>query len=216
MIAASILSANFAKLGEDTQNALNAGIDAVHFDVMDRHFVPNLSFGVIPCKALRAFGITAEIDVHLMVDAPEKYVEPFAEAGASRLTFHPETVSDPEKLLEKIRKAGMSAGLAFSPDRPVNISDELLCSLDLVLIMSVFPGFGGQAFIGVTIDKIMETRTRLDKYKAKTYLAVDGGIKADNIGKIASAGANYFIVGSGLFSADDYIERVKELKEAIQ
>lgn len=214
MISASILSANFAKLGEDTKAALDGGADAVHFDVMDHHFVPNLSFGAIPCKALRDFGITAEIDVHLMVDTPENYIEPFQKAGATRLTFHPETVDDVETVLQKIRDAGMEAGLAFNPDKAVNISDELLCSLDLILIMSVFPGFGGQAFIEDTLDKIKETRARLDKHNAKTHLAVDGGIKVDNIGKVAKAGANYFVVGSGLFSAEGYVERVNALKQA--
>ncbi|MCB1827065.1 MAG: ribulose-phosphate 3-epimerase [Coxiellaceae bacterium] len=215
IIAASILSADFANLGKDTEAVLSAGADTVHFDVMDHHFVPNLSFGAIPCNALRKFGITAEIDVHLMVDSPENYIEPFEKAGASRLTFHPETVDNPEAVIKKIRDAGMEAGLAFNPDKPVTISDELLCSLDFILIMSVFPGFGGQSFIEDTLDKIKETRARLDKYKAKTYLAVDGGIKVDNIGKVAQAGANYFVVGSGLFAADDYVERVVALRQAL-
>lgn len=216
MIAASILSADFANLGEDTADALQAGANAVHFDVMDHHFVPNLSFGTIPCKALRKFGITAEIDVHLMVDHPEQYIEPFAEAGASRLTFHPETVDDPERVLQKIRDAGLQAGLSFNPDKPVDISDALLCSLDLILIMSVFPGFAGQSFIKDTLTKLKETRARLDQQNAKTHLAVDGGIKIENIGDVARAGANYFVVGSGLFSAENYAERIKALQEAIQ
>lgn len=216
IIAASILSADFANLGKDTSDVLKAGANAVHFDVMDHHFVPNLSFGAIPCDALRKFGITAEIDVHLMVDAPENYIEPFAKAGASRLTFHPETVKNPEIILQKIRDAGMEAGLSFNPDKPINISDELLCSLDLILIMSVFPGFGGQSFIKETLEKIKDTRKRLDKHNATTHLAVDGGIKIDNIGDVAHAGANYFVVGSGLFSAENYEERIKELQNAIE
>lgn len=216
MISASILSANFATLGEDTKAVLDAGADAIHFDVMDHHFVPNLSFGAIPCKALRDFGIDAEIDVHLMVDAPENYIEAFSKAGATRLTFHPETVKNPEEVIQKIKAAGMKAGLAFNPDKPVSISDEFLCSLDLILIMSVFPGFGGQAFIEETIEKINETRQRLNQHNAKTYLAVDGGIKVDNIGKVANAGANYFVVGSGLFAAEDYTQRVNELKAEIK
>lgn len=215
IIAASILSANFANLGKDTMDALNAGADAVHFDVMDHHFVPNLSFGAIPCAALRKFGITAEIDVHLMVDTPENYIEPFAKAGASRLTFHPETVDSPERVLQSIRDAGMEAGLAFNPDKPITISDELLCSLDFILIMSVFPGFGGQEFIDDALDKIKKTRERLDTHSATTHLTVDGGIKIDTIGDVARAGANYFVVGSGLFSAEDYVERIKALREAI-
>lgn len=215
VIAASILSADFANLGEDTAEALQAGANAVHFDVMDHHFVPNLSFGTIPCKALRNFGITAEIDVHLMVDHPEQYIEPFAEAGASRLTFHPETVDKPEMVLQKIRDAGMEAGLSFNPDKSINISDTLLSSLDLILIMSVFPGFGGQAFIRDTLTKIKETRVRLDQQNAKTHLAVDGGVKIENIGEVAQAGANYFVVGSGLFSAENYAERIKALQKTI-
>jgi len=170
----------------------------------------------MPCKALRDFGITAEIDVHLMVDAPENYIEPFAKAGASRLSFHPETVDNPEMVLQKIRGAGMEVGLAFNPDKPVNISDELLASLDLILIMSVFPGFSGQAFIKESLKKMKETRERLDKLNAKTYLAVDGGLKTDNIGDVARAGANYFVIGSGLFSAEDYVERIKEFRKAIE
>ena len=216
MIAASILAADFANLGQDTQDALDAGVDTIHFDVMDHHFVPNLSFGAIPCKALRDFGISAEIDVHLMVDVPANYIESFAKAGATRLTFHPETVKNPEDVLKKIRAAGMEAGLAFNPDKSVDISDELLTSLDLILIMSVFPGFGGQVFIKETLSKITETRARLAKYQAKTYLAVDGGIKVENITQVARAGANYFVVGSGLFSAENYAERVDQLKNAIR
>lgn len=216
IISASILSANFADLGNDSMAALKAGVDAIHFDVMDHHFVPNLSFGAIPCKALRDFGINAEIDVHLMVDEPENYIEPFAKAGASRLTFHPETVKDPAVVLDKIRQAGMEAGLAFNPDKPIAISDELLASLDLILIMSVFPGFGGQSFIEETKEKMRETRQRLDRMNAKTHLAVDGGVKASNIGEIAETGATYFVVGSGLFSADDYNERVQQLRDALK
>lgn len=215
IISASILSADFANLGSDCLAVLQAGADAIHFDVMDCHFVPNLSFGAIPCKALRDFGITAEIDVHLMVEEPENYIAPFAKAGASRLTFHPETCKNPEIILQKIRDAGMEAGLAFNPDKSVALSDQLLASLDLILMMSVFPGFGGQFFIEETTNKIIVIRQRLDALKAKTLLAVDGGIKAENIGKISQAGARYFVVGSGLFSADDYKKRVKQLRDAM-
>jgi len=215
MISASILSADFSRLGEETKAVLDAGTDAIHFDVMDHHFVPNLSFGAIPCKALRDFGITAEIDVHLMVDVPENYIEPFKKAGASRITFHPEAVPDPEATLNKIRDADMQAGLAFNPDKPINISDELLASLDLILMMSVFPGFGGQTFIEETLVKVKETRERLDKMNANTYLAVDGGVKINNIASISNAGANYFVVGSGLFSADDYVKQMQLLRKAI-
>ena len=216
IISASILSADFSRLGEDSSAVLAAGADAIHFDVMDHHFVPNLSFGAIPCKALRDYGVTAEIDVHLMVDAPEAYIEPFATAGASRLTFHPEVVENPIATLQKIRAAGMQAGLAFNPDKPITLDDEQLASLDLILLMSVFPGFGGQRFMQDTLEKIQQTRQRLDALHANTLLAVDGGIKADNIAIASQAGANYFVVGSGLFSADNYAERMQALRTNIE
>lgn len=215
IISASILSADFARLGEDTSDVLSAGADAVHFDVMDHHFVPNLSFGAIPCRALRDYGITAEIDVHLMVDAPENYIQVFADAGATRLTFHPETVNNPAAVIKAIHEAGMEAGLSFNPDKEVNISDELLKSLDLILMMSVFPGFGGQGFIKETLEKIQQLRQRLDQLNANTILAVDGGIKTENIGDVSKAGANYFVVGSGLFSAENYADRIKALRENV-
>ncbi len=216
IISASILSADFANLGKDTEAALNAGADVVHFDVMDHHFVPNLSFGTVVCKALRKNNITAPIDVHLMVNNPEDYIEPFAKAGATFLTFHPETVDDVERVLQKIRDTGMKAGLAFNPDKPVDISDNVLKSLDLILLMSVFPGFGGQAFIEDTLEKIKGTRERLNKLNASTYLSVDGGVKANNIAEVSSAGADFFVVGSGLFSSDDYVAYVKKLRDAIE
>jgi len=216
IISASILSANFADLGNDSIAALDAGVNEIHLDVMDHHFVPNLSFGTIPCQALRDFGITTEIDVHLMVDEPENYIEVFAKAGATRLTFHPETTNNPDIVLQKIKDAGMEVGLAFNPDKPIAIPDALLASLDLVLIMSVFPGFGGQSFIKETLGKIKETRQRLNQLDSDTLIAVDGGVKINNIGDVANAGANYFVVGSGLFSADNYVERVKQLRDALQ
>ncbi len=215
IIAASILSADFAKLGQETQEVLAAGANSIHFDVMDHHFVPNLSFGTLPCQALRDYGITAEIDVHLMVENPENYIKPFAQAGATRLTFHPETVDHVEATLQKIRDMGMQAGLAFNPDKPIDISDDLLTSLDLILIMSVFPGFGGQVFIKNIPGKIQEVRQRLNQYQAKTYLAVDGGINIETINNAACAGAQYFVIGSGLFSANNYSNRIAALRQAI-
>lgn len=215
IIAASILSADFAHLGKETTDVIAAGVDVIHFDVMDHHFVPNLSFGAVVCKALYVHHNAALIDVHLMVDEPENYIDTFAKAGATTLTFHPETVDNVESTLQKIRDAGMQTGLAFNPDKPVDISDEILKSLDLILIMSVFPGFGGQAFIEETLGKIRETRNRLDKLNAKSHLAVDGGIKISNIGDISQAGADFFVVGSGLFSADDYFQQVKLLRDEL-
>jgi len=215
IISASILSADFANLGKEASDVIAAGVDAIHFDVMDHHFVPNLSFGAIVCKALRNADITATIDVHLMVDSPEHYIEPFAKAGASLLTFHPETVKDVEGTLKKIRETGMKTGLAFNPDKPINVSDDILASLDMLLIMSVYPGFGGQAFIKESLEKIRQTRERLEKIKAKPYLAVDGGVKINNIADVAQAGADFFVVGSGLFSENNYIEQVKALRDAI-
>ena len=215
MISASILSADFARLADDCHAVLKAGAGAIHFDVMDHHYVPNLSFGSMPCKALRNAGITAEIDVHLMVEKPEQYVDVFHTAGATRLTFHPETTDDPIGLIERIRQTGMEVGLAFNPDQAVHISDHQLADLDLVLLMSVFPGFGGQSFINSTYDKIRDTRQRLNRHHATTRLAVDGGINIDTIGPAAAAGANYFVVGSGLFQAADYAQRIDALSSKV-
>jgi ribulose-phosphate 3-epimerase len=215
-LSASILSADFSQLGADAQAALDAGMDAIHFDVMDHHYVPNLSFGAMPCRALRNYGITAEIDVHLMVTDPAHYLIPFAEAGASRLTFHPETVDDPAHLVREIHAAGMEAGLAFNPDQPVDISDALLPELDLILFMSVFPGFGGQSFIPSVLDKIQPLRDRLAAQELSPLLAIDGGIKVDNIHQAVQAGANYMVLGSGFFSADHYEARVAALRTAME
>jgi len=216
IIAASILAADFANLGKETTDIIDAGADVIHFDVMDHHFVPNLSFGAVVCEALHKHHSTAVIDVHLMVESPENYIDTFVKAGASILTFHPETVDNVESTLQKIRDAGLQAGLAFNPDKPVDLSDETLKNLDLILLMSVFPGFGGQSFIEETLEKIRLTRERLDKLGAKTRLSVDGGVKINNIAQIAQAGADFFVLGSGLFSADNYSEQIKILRDKIQ
>ena len=212
-IAASILSADFARLGEDTENALQAGADVVHFDVMDHHFVPNLSFGAVVCQDLRQYGITAPIDVHLMVTNPNDYIEAFAKAGANRMTFNPETVSDIQTTCDRIHAASMEAGLAFNPDKPVEISEAIFKSIDFILIMSVFAGFGGQTFIEHSLDKIRHTRKLIDAHNKKIILAVDGGIKVDNVASIVNAGADFLVIGSGLFDADNYQERIKQLRE---
>jgi len=216
LISASILSADFGHLAQEVNDVMEAGADYIHFDVMDHHFVPNLSFGSVVCSALRKAKIKAPIDVHLMVENPEQYIKPFAKAGADLITFHPETVSDVEAVVDAIHAAGMQAGLVFNPDKPVNISIDLARKLQMILLMSVFPGFGGQCFIEETFDKIQETREWLDKNNINAILAVDGGIKVENIKEISKAGADYFVIGSGLFSANDYAERVRELRAEIK
>lgn len=216
ILAASILSADFARLGEECRNVIDAGADAIHFDVMDHHFVPNLTFGAHIAKALRSNGITTEIDVHLMVTDPENYIEPFKKAGANRLTFHPETVTDVLSTCQKIHDAGMEAGLAFNPDKPITISEKIFLQIDMILLMSVFAGFGGQTFIPDSIQKIIHTKKLIQKYNPKISLGVDGGIKVDNIGAAVNAGANFIVIGSGLFDAKNYTKRVTELRGAIQ
>ena len=213
--AASILSADFANLGDDVSKVLAAGVDSIHFDVMDMHYVPNLSVGPLVCKSLRAAGVSAMIDVHLMVTDPQKYIVPFAEAGADLLSFHPETVTDVYKTVCDIKMAGMQAGLVFNPDQPVQITEEVLVKIDMVLLMSVVPGFGGQSFIPAVLDKVALTRQFLDKHGSGAMLAVDGGIKVDNVASVAKAGAEYFVVGSGLFSADDYGVRMMALRNQL-
>lgn len=215
IIAASILSADLANLGRETQAILTAGADAIHFDVMDHHFVPNLTFGTHICSALRNYGITAEIDVHLMVTDPESYIAPFAKAGANRLTFHPITVEDPITLCKKIHDAGMQAGLAYNPDKPITISKALFSVIDMILIMSVFAGFGGQQFIPDSIDKIAATKKLIEQHNPTILLGVDGGINVNNIAQVTKAGANFIVMGSALFETDDYATRIKQLRGKI-
>ena len=216
IFAASILSADFAILGEESRAILAAGADVIHFDVMDHHFVPNLTFGSHICSALRNYGITAEIDVHLMVTDPEKYIAPFAKAGANRLTFHPVTVDDPLTLCKKIHDAGMQAGIAFNPDKEINIDDKLLSEIDMILIMSVFAGFGGQKFIPDSINKIRATKKLIEKKRDTILLGVDGGINLDTIQQVTNAGANFIVMGSALFEANDYATRIQQLRDAIR
>lgn len=215
-ISASILSADFSQLGEEAKQITDAGVDYIHFDVMDHHFVPNLSFGAIICKALYHVKITVPIDVHLMVDNPEAYIKPFAEAGASLITFHPETVKDVEKTIELIHQAGMQSGLAFNPDKPVSLPSSVLKQVNLILLMSVNPGFSGQSFILNSLEKIGLTRKLLDEVHSKAMLGVDGGIEAGNITKASCMGANFFVVGSGLFYASNYKEEVKTLRQRLR
>lgn len=215
MISASILSADFSRLGEEINLAVKAGVDYIHFDVMDHHFVPNLSFGAPICKSLRKAGITVPIDVHLMVDNPEDFIKPFAEAGANLLTFHPETVDDVDQVLSSIKKSGMKTGLAFNPDCPVKIPAETLQSVDLILLMSVYPGFAGQSFITDTLQKIQQTRVLIDQTQTTTMLGIDGGIKANNIHTVSQAGADFFVVGSGLFHASDYEKEMQRIRQSL-
>lgn len=215
IISASILSADFAHLADEVFAVLDAGCEYIHFDVMDNHFVPNLSFGAPICASLRKAGIQAPIDVHLMVDNPESFIKPFAEAGASLLTFHPETVEDVAQVVDEIHAAGMGAGLVFNPDKPVTIAAEVAIKLQMVLLMSVFPGFGGQAFMPEVLEKARTTRRWLDENNLDALLAIDGGIKVENIADAAAAGVDYFVMGSGIFSAEDYQQRIQAIKNAI-
>ena len=218
IIAASILSADFANLGQESTDILTAGADCIHFDVMDHHFVPNLSFGAVVCSALRKYGIQADIDVHLMVTDPDKYIIPFAKAGATRLTFHPAALKNTDdvlRLCDQIHKAGMQVGLAYNPDQPVKIDERLYSKINMILLMSVFAGFGGQQFMPESLAKIEATKKIMDAHNAAILLGVDGGIKVDNIKQVTDAGANFIVMGSGLFDTDDYNTRVKELRNAI-
>ncbi|PHQ79082.1 MAG: ribulose-phosphate 3-epimerase [Coxiella sp. (in: Bacteria)] len=211
IISASILAADFSILGKEVTDVLDAGAKAIHFDVMDHQFVPNLSFGAPICVSLRKAGVKAFIGAHLMVVTPENLIDEFAKAGADMFTFHPETTADLDKTIDLVLASGMQAGLAFNPDKPVNITPTQLKKISKILIMSVFPGFGGQKFIPDILDKIKTTRALIEEHNPKCRLGVDGGIKVNTIGDAAKAGADYFVVGSGLFGADDYPERIRQL-----
>ncbi|KRG76587.1 ribulose-phosphate 3-epimerase [Stenotrophomonas ginsengisoli] len=204
IIAPSILSANFAKLGEEVDNVIAAGADWVHFDVMDNHYVPNLTIGPMVCEALRKHGVTAPIDVHLMVEPVDRIIPDFAKAGASIISFHPEASRHVHRSVQLIKSHGCKAGLVLNPATPVDVLDWVLDELDLVLLMSVNPGFGGQAFIPSTLDKLRVVRQKIDASGRDIRLEVDGGVKADNIAQIAAAGADAFVAGSAIFNAPDY------------
>ena len=199
LIAPSILSADFAKLGEEVDNVLAAGTDIVHFDVMDNHYVPNLTIGPLVCSALRKHGVTAPIDVHLMVKPVDIIVPGFAKAGATYITFHPEASEHIDRTLQLIRNEGCKAGLVFNPATPLSYLDYVMDKLDMVLLMSVNPGFGGQSFIPSTMDKLRQARKMIDDSGFDIRLEIDGGVKADNIAEIKAAGADTFVSGSGLF-----------------
>ncbi len=215
LIAPSILSADFARLGDDVKAVLEAGADIVHFDVMDNHFVPNLTIGPLICEALRNYGVEAPIDVHLMVEPVDRIIPDFAKAGASYITFHPEASRHIDRSLALIRDEGCKSGLVFNPATPLDCLDYVLDKVDMVLLMSVNPGFGGQKFIASALDKLRQARKIIDDSGFEIRLEIDGGVKVDNIGEIAAAGADTFVAGSAIFGSDDYAATIAAMKENI-
>ena len=215
VIAPSILSADFARLGAEVDAVLAAGADWVHFDVMDNHYVPNLTIGPLVCEALRKHGVAAPIDVHLMVEPVDALVPMFARAGASHISFHPEASRHVHRTIQLIKASGCQAGLVLNPATPVDVLDYVLADLDYVLLMSVNPGFGGQSFIPSTLDKLRTVRERIDRSGRAIRLEVDGGVKPDNIGDIAKAGADTFVAGSAIFGQPDYADVVARMKAAV-
>jgi ribulose-phosphate 3-epimerase len=215
LIAPSILSADFARLGEEVDAVLAAGADVVHFDVMDNHYVPNLTIGPMVCKALRSYGIKAPIDVHLMVQPVDQMITDFAKAGASIISFHPEASQHVDRSLQLIRDAGCKAGLVFNPATSLDCLEYLMDKIDLILIMSVNPGFGGQKFIPTALKKLQQARSLIDNSGFNIRLEIDGGVTTDNIAEIARAGADMFVAGSAIFNSDSYEKTISTMRQQL-
>ncbi len=214
-ISPSILAADFARLGEEVTDVLDAGADTVHFDVMDNHYVPNLSVGASVLRALREYGVTAPVDVHLMVRPVDRIIGDFVDAGADYITFHPDATMSVRDSIERIHESGARAGLALSPGVPVSELSPVLEHLDLVLVMSVVPGFGGQSFMPESLDTVRAVRRRLDELGSEARLEIDGGINVDNVGPAAKAGADMFVAGTAIFGTDDYAKTIQSFRSAL-